>query len=446
MWNAIQEKSEMLSRLGDFWYKVLSEKEVPLVHKLCHLPLQSRIRQQLSMIEDAVLAGGYYEDNFIVLRFKDEDVIWNGQKRALQVQHGVGELASGETTNSRSLELTLPDYIFLRQESSDGNIGVAYKPVAIADNGDDNTIEISQQQIPDFDLVVDPNIKVTSIQLKNGRILYEHIDFASQFGKLSFNINPINLFPEMKVFVKSAIRRYRNLYCFPLGVDVYGPVDYILRYERSSQSLKMLYLASAQAAGLPVIRKTCKVLSVSPMLEGVIYSTTDGFYAAPFPHTHVPINTYLEEGTIIGSDELYQLILPSTPLPVNLEGISLDYALPVQGLTAPNSTIQIMDGDKFRPAFTGDSDKLEQYHNWLKQYDGKYDYAGAMPAAMNGIAFVREILCKNRCVIARINGHQMPSDMYLRLIAFLRRELPLGSVLTTAPLRVTISEKDPVHV
>lgn len=445
MWNAIQEKSEMLSHLGDFWYKVLSEKEVPLAHKLCHLPLQSRVRQQLNHLSDAVLSGGYYEDNFLVLRFTDDDVSWGGQKRALQRQHGVDALPTGETSNSRALGLEIPEYTFLRPSNNIDNVGIAYKPVAFSNWGGDD-IELAQTQRTLYEVHLNPEVKVTSIQLKNGKILYEHIDFASQFGKITLLRNPITLFPEMKVFAKSAIRRYRNLYCYPLGVDVYGPVDRIIHYERSAQSLKAFYFASAQAAGFPVVRNDCKILSVSPMLDGVIYSTTDGIYAAPFPHTHLKVGTRLEADTIIGSDELYQLILPGDLAPRNLEYVTLDYALPVKGLTAPNVAIRIMSGSLFRPRFDGTQVAITQYHNWLKQYDGKYDYAGTMPEEMNGIAFVRDILCKNRCIIARINGHQMPSDMYLRLIAFLRRELPLGSVLTTAPLRVTISEKDPVNV
>lgn len=305
----------------------------------------------------------------------------------------------------------------------------------------DKDVELADYATLHFSLRVDPDIKVTSIRTLSGRMLFEHQDFISRFGQLIFPQNPITLFPEMQFMAQSYDYRRRNVYCYPLGVDVYGQVDRILYYTRVSQSPKSLYLASAQAAGFPVVREDCEVLSVVPMHSGVIYYTTHGHYEAPFPHAHLPVGTHLKAGEVIAGNQLYRMVLPGDTLPGNVQYINLDYALPIRGLRAPNREIQVYtEPDQLRPEFEGNSTTLARYHRWLSKYDGTYDYSRHIPARMNAIELVRDYLCAGRCIIVCVNTYHITDEMYLRLDNFLRRELPLGSVLVTAPYHGLINE------
>ena len=443
MWNHTQEKAEILSKLGDFWYKGVAEDNIPLINKLCHIPFLGRELRQFENLGLAVSTGGYYQDNYRVIRFQDKDISWGGQYVATQQQHVSDRSASGIATDSRRDVMEIGDTAFL-QEGTGKNVGIPYEPIAFAKTGNPLTFSAAQQQV--FELRIDPTIKVTSISMPGGKVIYEHIDFASQFGKLTFTQNPIHLFPEMKFLAQSSIHRKRNIYCYPFGVDIYGPIDRILEYTKRTQSPKSLYLAAAQAAGLAVIRKKCTVLSVSPLLDGVTYSTTEGRYDAPYPHTYYEANDVLDEGTVIGGNELYSLILPTDSRPEDLEYIRLDYALPVKNLIAPNKTITVFKNGKFAPQFEGPQEDLDAYQAWLDAHYIESEQWKTFPDKINAIDLVRNYMCPNRCIIACVNtGHILP-DMYMSLLSFLRRELPLGSVLTTAPLRATISETNPVHV
>lgn len=428
----------MLSRLGDFWYKVLSEGDIGLAHKLAHLPLQCRVLRQAESLCEMLGEGAQFRDNFLLIRFKDEDVIWFGKKEAIQKQHVTTKLPSGETGNSRLLDLTIPDHTLLGADDG-GSVAVPWNAVAFANPGED--VVLAQGMHLKFGLAVDPNIRITSIRARDGKLLYEYQDFVSEYGKLYFYLNPITLFPRMEFMAQSYEYRRRNLYCYPLGVDVYGPVDRILYYTRISQSPKSLYRAAAQAAGIPVARADAKVVAVTPLNDGVRYYTSDGrMYDADFPHTHLKKGAMLKEGEVIGGKEIYHLVLPGEVIPGNITYINLDCALPVKGLRAPNKTITTRSGTtSLRPAFEGDVEALEQYYEWLKLYDGKEDYS-RIPESVNGITLVRDYLCPNRVVIACVNVYHMTHDMYMRLVAFLRRELPLGSVLCTAPLAIPIDE------
>lgn len=442
MWNPVAEKNNMLSEVGDFWYKVLSEGDIPTAHRLTHLPLQSRILRQAESICSMFTTGGHFKDNFLLIKFKDADVIWYGKEDALQHQHNVGRLPDGTSGNSRVLDLSIPDHTFLSSETEE-LLGVPYHAAALPDIGEDMSFASNSRL--QYGLKVNPNIRVTSIQKKDGKMLYEFQDFESEYGLIRFYSNPISLFPQMELMAYSYDLRARNIYCYPLGVDVYGPVDRILHYVRIGQSPKSLHLAAAQAAGLPVVKKDCEISAVEKLHDGVIYYTTTGDkYDADFPHTHLPVGERLKEESIIAGDQLFKLITPGDPVPNSLPYINPDFALPVKGLRIPNKTIVIRSSTtSLRPAFEGSTEALEKYYAWLQRYDGQ-DYS-QLPTEMNGIAFAERYLCCNRAVIACVNIHQMPGGMYLRLISFLRRELPLGSVLFTAPLPVVLKEENPVQ-
>lgn len=63
-----------------------------------------------------------------------------------------------------------------------------------------------------------------------------------------------------------------------------------------------------------------------------------------------------------------------------------------------------------------------------------------LPVSEPGIDHFRNTACANRCLVACMNEAYMSTEMQLRAMEFLRRELPTGSVLVTADLPVIIHD------
>lgn len=454
MWDPVSEKSATLPRAGDFYTKVLTDTDRKTCRAIVDTSYQTRMFRQLDNLEPSILSAGYFEDNYRVIRFTDRDVLYYGTREALQTQH-VGDVgADGTSTDSRKETITIPAHTALKDDTDPtggtdsplypaGLLAVHHKPLLVPSPDDTVTLPADFRII--YGLRVPKDLLITAIQKEDGEMLYANSDYEASFGVLHFYVNPIQLFPRMRFMAFAYTERRRNLYCYPLGVDVYGPVDRIDHYYKKAQSVTSLYKASAQAAGFPVIRRRCTILSVSPLHSGAAYYTTDGRYDADFPHTHLTPGTELEEGTVVAGDQLYQLIGPDDPLPVSIKEISLDYAIPVKGLFAPNAEIQLKDGEgNYYPQFTGDEEALARYHKFLEYWypEGGAELLAEVPESANGLDFFLHTLCANRFIICRVNRQQMTTAMYLRLMAFLRQELPLGSVLTVADLPVTIDESN----
>lgn len=281
-------------------------------------------------------------------------------------------------TYNRAACLTIKDHLFITDDkwnwiSREGTP----QPIAFPDANGDIILSDSQELI--WDLHIDKDIMVTSIQMEDGTILYANQDFASQFGKLTFLQNPIAMFPTMQFMARSYTGRMPNLYNYLVHADsVYGSISRMLRYVRGSQSIKSLYYASAQAAGLTVVEQDCTIIAVSPLLDGKAYITTSGRYDAAYPHTPLKVGTKLTKDYIIGGSQLYRLIGPYDPMPSNIAGINLGTALPVPGLFAPNKSISLTDkSGSYAPMYEGDASAIKAYHNYVKETGMPMDVPGA---------------------------------------------------------------------
>lgn len=339
---------------------------------------------------------------------------------------------------NRPSHLTIEDHFFAGDDKWNW-IAREGTPQPIAFPGGESSIVLPENQELIWDLHIDKDIMVTSIRKDDGTILYANQDFASQFGKLTFLQNPIALFPKMQFMAQSYTGRMPNLYNYLARVDnVYGSIARVVRYMRGSQSIKSLYYASAQAAGLTVVEQDCTVVAVSPLLDGKAYITTAGRYDAAYPHTPLKVGTKLSKDYIIGGNQLYRLIGPYDPMPSNIAGLNLGTALPVPGLFAPNKEIAITDeAGNYRPAYTGDASALKAYYDYI---DAQQNQLQEPNRRENGMQHFRYTACPNRCVVACINESYMTSQMKLRLMTYLQRELPIGSVLVTASLPNIVNE------
>lgn len=297
-----------------------------------------------------------------------------------------------------------------------------------------------------YGLLIPKDVFVNIIELDDGTFLYAGSDFESRYGLINFNENPVKILGGMKLMARTYIERRRNIYSYILGIDdVYGPVDRIMDYYRRSQSPRSLYLAAAQAAGMPVVREDCQILNVVPLHEGVAYLTDKGRYDAPFPHTHLQVNTRLTSGFVIGSEDLFQMYGPHDPLP-HLEGVQLREACSVPGLFAANASGAIQgENGEYRPAFVADdTEALDKYYAYL---EGVQNLAPETPGVTypvtgNVMYHLLHQILPHRYIIVRVNETVMPHKMQLRIYEFLREQRPLGSVLLYAPINHRIVETE----
>ena len=387
-----------------------------------------------------------YMGNGTELQDVDGDLI---QGAIPKITFVISERSTSITINSIPSDLTLNGYTGLTTEYDD--TAAVDQSIAIFPDPT-GAVSIPRNTETLFYLRVNPDYLITSISLKGGRTLYAGSDFVSEFGLLTFYEHPVKLFPSMKFMAKSYIQRVRNIYDYVLRLDdIYGPVDRVLNYYRGSQSIRSLYLASAQAAGLAIVRNDCRVLKTDTLLDGYTYWTTDGRYDAAYAHTPLTVGSELQAGYVIGGSELYEMYGPADELPEYITELNLDGVLPVKGLKAPNAIISLISGDplRYQPAYNGPEGALNRYWDFaeavvpsdqrpVRLVEG--EYVVTVPYEENAIEHVRSTVCANKMIIACINEEKMTRAMQLRLHTFIKRELPMGCVLTTANIPTTISQ------
>lgn len=421
---SVQEVASMLARAGSFYYKNLSPDGMTIARKLTQLYSNCRVFEQLKAAGELTLSGGYFNDFGIVVQFSDKDIDYFGAKEALQERPAKNEL----TVNSH-VALANQDNRILTELDREARLESILAFPYLNSDGSSYDMVVAFRDSLQYGLYIDKNTFVTSINAEDGSLLLNGIDFEAHFGIILFKTNPYVLFPKGKFLAASVTRRRRNILSFVLGVDeVYGPIDRIMEYYRVAQSPKTFYYAAAQAIGMCVVPEDCIVKSVEPLHKGYSYITTIGKLDAPYNHTPYSNGDTITRNTVIGGNELFDIVLPGESLPSGLGSVSLDYLLPVSGLSAPNATISISSGGVFSPAFEGTASAKNKYLEFVKEQNG-----GSLPASSagstNAINYVRNNMAPRRCVILRINESRMYRDMQLRLEHFIARELPIGVVL-----------------
>lgn len=466
--DTVDEKSNMLSRAGSFYYRNLSREGIKQANKLCHIPCLSRAYQQLTNTLNATLSGGYFNDHHKVIRFKDDQVMYFGKEKSYQSRTTV---LNGKTVRGNKPRLDVEDYFLgiasfggeLLEEGGSQNLlseAESEKLYSETWNGEEDGIttvgEYKTEDIPTVDLPavfpnegsgehtilednhpmfglrIDKHILVHTIQFDDGKLMYRNKDFNSYYGLIIFSENPIKLFPKMKFMASSYTYRARNILCFQLGVsDVYGPVDRIVHYYRVSQSPMAFYYATCQAAGFTIVREDCKIASVVPLYRGWSYITTDGTrYDAPYPHAKLKRGEKLKKDHVIGGHDMFRVIVPEDETPEYIDGVYLLHSVPAPGLYAPNATSNLYTNGIFQPGVTGKN--REFYLKYLRDQNIT-DPEG--PAQGNVMKYMLNNVFKNRYIIIRINYETIPYDMLIRIQNFIYMEAPIGSVILEAPLQ-----------
>lgn len=366
--DAVEEKANTLSRCGSFYYSTLVDASKEDAEFVSHLTWQSRFPAQLQNILTTATGASHFRDFYRLIQFTDHDVNWRGMQAALQVRSSV------PATNPQIADYNnrYPDY-----HLGDGQLMQAPGTVAVLADSETQALLASTPDAPAtlpgttklyWELKIDSSVLVLTLRTPEGKIWTAGQEFASQFGKLTFTENPLHLFPELQFMAESCIVRKPSVFNHMLRLgSVYGVPDRVLHYYRFAQTPKTFYLATAQAAGLAVIRDTCQIIGRAPLQQGYIYSTTSGIYEAPYKHARLEEGTVLEEGHVIGGQELFQICGPGTELPPSVTRIELGTAVPVPGLSVTQANINIWNGSgQYRPAYEGSAEAVAAWYAYLE--------------------------------------------------------------------------------
>lgn len=316
-----------------------------------------------------------------------------------------------------------------RTSSANAGTTIRVSDIEISYTSQPESLVVTTRDDLVYGLYIDPNTFVSTITTNEGELLFNGVDFLSFFGLILFRKNPLTLFKEQKFLASSMTVRKRNILSYVLGVsDVYGPVDKIMEYCKIAQTPRTFYLAAAQAMGMCVVPESCIVLSVEPLHKGCAYITDKGKLDAPYSHIILSTGTKLSKNTVIGGNELFDVVFSDEELPGDLGSVSMDYLLPVKGLSASNTTFTGGSQASLAELFDGSETAKNKYIAFLRdRNDGSLPSVGI--GSTNIINYVRNSMAPRRCMILRINEGRLYRNMQMNLEHFIERELPIGVVL-----------------
>lgn len=323
----------------------------------CVVRARTTTRNQISNMDCALLGSNFsWVNNF-----------------SMELEFLNGRTSSGDPINvdvpiSRYDTIEVSDYSAVSTEQDDVLTDEASDAILVPIAG--STVVLPATAELRWALTVDENILVTSIKKSDGSIMYMNQDYIAEYGKLTFLENPISLFPSMQFTALSYTVRQPNIFNHMLNLGgVIGPVDRVLTYYRTTQTPKAFYLAACQACGLAVVPATCTVLEAYPLQAGWAYITTVGRIDAPYPHYKLDLNTTLQKDTVIGGNELFQLIRPEDALPASVASIELGTAVPIPGLSAPNSDIVVIDSaGNAAPEYEGTPEAQQAWLDYITSF------------------------------------------------------------------------------
>jgi len=235
---------------------------------------------------------------------------------------------------------------------------------------------------------------------------------------------------------------------------MYTSGSHIVNYHRYSQSLKSLELAAAEYAGLVVAPFTSTISQILYFEDSTILVTIDGVIRLPGFQEDFAIGDIVVKDTIMGggfsllgredandSSTWYKAMDWS-------DGLSLAGVTPFPGLVIPND-ISLAEAyeynaehDNFHVRFTmsGDTDQAEAFFARIKRVEVKTgwflnDLFGFTTlnetTTFYPIDFYFELLLSNKAIVALVDTTIHSPAVRERLVEFLVKNKPVGSVVIT---------------
>lgn len=416
MFDTLKEKSKTLSKVGSFYTSVITDKDINVAHRLSHIPYCTSLFQNFNNIYKSLTNDAYSNKKDLRIDYKDSDI----------------KCGTYDSQNKNS------DYL---PELED----ITILPQQFQQRLDKITLEDNFSLA--FVLTVPSDIYVRIIQLHDGSILTEGLNFKSQFGSVIFTENPIALFKGMYLFALSYTQRNRNILCYPLQLqDVYGDISHIVDYYRNNQSLKQFKKALYQAIGIPVVLQDDVIKDKVNLTNGVSYTTFNGLhYDADFPHTHLNIGDIIRKDYIIGGEEFLKVYLPDDIIPESIEAVSIQN-MSITGdksLFVKNITSELYKDNLFQAKNFVYGDGKQYYIDYINN-NPQEKPSRDIPDSMNCIDFLRDVVAANKCIIIQIDEEIIPYDIAMKLKSFVIDHSPIGSVIAYCNGEMPEPEPEPL--
>ena len=270
------------------------------------------------------------------------------------------------------------------------------------------------------------------------RDLVVGLDFVVGDGCIITHETPELLFPEHFFMIRSARTTTTAPLSFTWQLDgLTTPGVKVSRYLRESQSLYSFRLAILEVAGITMLPKAGILQAIKVHGDTTRYIFEDFVVAVPYAHTPLVIGAFYDQDYAI-SDGL-QVFGPSggswwRELDWS-EGLSLDGLTPFSGLVVPDQVVRFSwSAGEFFP-ISGDSAVRAKFWAHVRQSEEitGHPLTDVAPdgSCRNPIDFIFQFLLGSRAVIVRIDPDVLGGLNTKRVLDFIHREHPVGSVVIT---------------
>ena len=403
MFDILAEKSKTISKLGSFYYSTVSDKDT--AHKLSHVSYLNNILQSSHDMLKSTLGYPVINKKNKVINFTDKDIeyyIFDTKNKSANFIPNINEL------------IQLPKSI----------------------NGDIAKVKLESGYCFAFRVSIPEDIIIRTIQLSNGDLLINGLNFKSEYGYIIIRDNPIALFDNMSIFALGYAQLQRNILCYPLSLqDVYGDVSFVVDYYKNNQSLIAFKKALMQAIGAPIVLYTSSIIDKSQFKDGCVYTTYDkNVYVVPHKHNQYNVGDTLNKGQVLGADDFIKVYLPTDIIPsdiraVNIQNMSITGS---KDLYVHNIESTLYSADIFQPQNFVNGEGSQYYIDYVNNIGSLQKSTSAIPDKMNCIDFLRNVVANNRCIILDIDKEKIPYDIAIKLKSFIIDHAPIGVVIAEA--------------
>lgn len=418
--NRLNNKTEVLSKLGSFWVKNTSREDpygLRLVRAISRVLDEDGARAKMLESEDALLGKERRKGNYSISFFP----------------------ADVYPIPANTEEIAIVGGNVVLKASGNKVVKVAWEDAQTAHY---------VIQIPD-------KLKPTSIRSSFGE-LCAGISFSSGPGWIRFYVSPHAAFPDRLMHIRYSLQRDLALLDYTLRVDeAYSALPYTAKYYRDSHSANAFELALNELAGRVIVMTDAVVTEVKYVEASgaYVYTTSAGeVYKVSYEHLPLYIGEQIYAKQIIGkavdvfaksksgTDTWWEPAFSGSARGNTLNVKDLNSALPSVTITNANVRFWAYEasGSSFhvRAAFTGSTAALNTYFRIVKQgelwSEKKWNDVFAFAALnaevfTNGLEFMFTHALHNSLIID-IDTHKLGTFLSDKIAYVARRELPIGSV------------------
>lgn len=462
--NILLNRHNIFGKLGDFWYRQLSESSTGgtnFARSFMHLmDADSSVGKMEAVAQRLAGSAENIKSNYVI-QFNPADVTVVNLDLSFRSVTG----AYSELDISKQEQYTLLESSYLQIEGLTGSAAPESTETSLANVLGDNdgggliapvsgrSLALSAEEArPMYSVPLAATVLPICITTRTQELTVGY-SFLSYPGHVLFYENPIDLFPDSQIICRSAYVLESHLMDYTYQVDnLYSDGYYVARYMRMTSSAKALRLALAEIAGLPIIKKESVLQAIYSGLTYTVYEFDTQVIRVPYyiDHDALVVGTTYAADTIIGAD--YIKVYSSgnsdgTPWyrATELQDVWTAQGLDLSGVTPFSSVIVPDTAGTF--AFNGATSAGATAHLKLtgvtgatvtgywnsvsaaESYCGKYiaDIPGVTAGATaNCIDFYFDNMLTFNSIIIKLKTPELGSEIHGNVMSFIRRDLPIN--------------------